>query len=155
MKLLLRNQQSPGDVLMLTAAVRDLHRAHPLKFQTAVDTRCAELWENNPHIAPLGAFGRPDRIIDCGYPLVHESNRRPFHFIHGFAQDLERQLGIQVPVSEFRGEIHLAPEEIAAPSPVASAGYSGRYWVVIAGGKSDFTTKWWHPDYFQCVVDHF
>ena len=48
MKLLLRNQQAPGDVLMLTAAVRDLHRAHPRKFQTAVDTACEELWENNP-----------------------------------------------------------------------------------------------------------
>jgi len=28
-KLLLVNNCSPGDVLMLTAAVRDLHKAHP------------------------------------------------------------------------------------------------------------------------------
>ena len=28
-KLILRNFQSPGDIVMLTAAVRDLHRAYP------------------------------------------------------------------------------------------------------------------------------
>ena len=28
-KLVLRNFQSPGDIVMLTAAVRDLHRAYP------------------------------------------------------------------------------------------------------------------------------
>jgi ADP-heptose:LPS heptosyltransferase len=37
-RLILRSFQSPGDVLMLTAAVRDLHRAHPGKFQTDVRT---------------------------------------------------------------------------------------------------------------------
>ena len=36
--LLLRNSQSPGDVMMLTAAVRDLYAQHPGKFRTAVAT---------------------------------------------------------------------------------------------------------------------
>ena len=36
--LLLRNSQSPGDVMMLTAAVRDLHAQHPGTFRTAVAT---------------------------------------------------------------------------------------------------------------------
>ena len=35
-RLILRSFQSPGDVLMLTAAVRDLQLAHPGKFQLAV-----------------------------------------------------------------------------------------------------------------------
>jgi ADP-heptose:LPS heptosyltransferase len=155
MKLLLRNHQSPGDVLMLTAAVRDLHRANPSQFITAVETNCPQLWENNPRVVPLGTMGPPDRVIDCGYPLIHESNRRPFHFIHGFAQDLERQLGVPVPVSEFRGDVHLGPKEVDEPSPVELAGYSGRYWVVVNGGKLDLTAKWWPSDYFQTVVDHF
>ena len=38
MNLLLRNRQPPGDVLMLTAAVRDLHRACPGAYSVAVDT---------------------------------------------------------------------------------------------------------------------
>ena len=26
------------------------------------------------------------------YPLIHESNQRPYHFIHGYAQFLDQQL---------------------------------------------------------------
>ena len=39
-KLILRNFQSPGDIVMLTGAVRDLHRAHPGEFQIDVRTSC-------------------------------------------------------------------------------------------------------------------
>jgi ADP-heptose:LPS heptosyltransferase len=37
-RLILRSFQSPGDVVMLTAAVRDLHRACPGRYQTDVRT---------------------------------------------------------------------------------------------------------------------
>lgn len=37
-KLILRNFQSPGDIVMLTAAVRDLHRTYPGEFITDVRT---------------------------------------------------------------------------------------------------------------------
>jgi ADP-heptose:LPS heptosyltransferase len=29
------------------------------------------------------------------------------------------------------------------------------YWIVVAGGKYDFTIKWWHFRRWQGVVDHF
>src|SRR4051812_12130965 len=83
MNLLLRNRQPPGDVLMLTAAVRDLHRSHPGAYCTAVDTACPALWENNPLVVSPGPGWVADRVIDCEYPLVHDANRKPFHFIHG------------------------------------------------------------------------
>ena len=52
--LLLRNSQSSGDVMMLTAAVRDLHAQHPGKFRTAVATSAEAIWENNPWVTPEG-----------------------------------------------------------------------------------------------------
>ena len=52
-KLLLKCGLSPGDVVMLTAAVRDLHRAHPRRFIIDVRTTAPELWENNPWITHL------------------------------------------------------------------------------------------------------
>jgi ADP-heptose:LPS heptosyltransferase len=158
-KLLLRNLQAPGDVVVLTAAVRDLHHANPGAFLTAVDTAFPELWENNPHVVCPEALGEPDRVIDCTYPLVAESNRRPFHFIHGFAQELERELNVRVPVGPFRGDIHLSDPERRLPSPaeaaLKAAGHDGGYWVVVAGGKFDYTAKWWDPAAYQAVVDHF
>jgi ADP-heptose:LPS heptosyltransferase len=52
-RLILQNHQSPGDVLMLSAALRDLHSARPEVFATDVRTPCPGIWENNPHITPL------------------------------------------------------------------------------------------------------
>src|SRR5436309_573741 len=46
-KLVLRSKLSPGDILMLTAAVRDLHLTYPNQFITDVRTPCPHLWENN------------------------------------------------------------------------------------------------------------
>ena len=43
-RLILSNRQSPGDVLMLPAAVRDLHRSYPGQFETDVRTSCPALW---------------------------------------------------------------------------------------------------------------
>jgi ADP-heptose:LPS heptosyltransferase len=153
--LLLRNRLAPGDVLMLTAAVRDLHRAHPGAYRTAVDTSCPPLWENNPLVTALAPGEVPDRVIDCEYPLIHQADRRPFHFIHGFVQDLEAKLGVPIPAGSFRGDLYLSAEEMRRPSPAAEAGHEGPYWVLVAGGKYDFTAKWWDPDAYQAVVDAF
>ena len=55
-RLILRSFQSPGDVVMLTAAVRELHAAYPGQFVTDVRTSAPALWLHNPHIT---------RIEDC------------------------------------------------------------------------------------------
>ena len=30
-----------------------------------------------------------------------------------------------------------------------------QYWIIVAGGKHDFTAKWWNPASYQRVIDHF
>lgn len=154
-RLIFKSFQSPGDIVMLTAAVRDLHRAHPGQFQTDVRTSADALWENNPHVVPLREGEAGVEALDMHYPLIHESNRRPYHFIHGYAQYLEQRLGVAVPVSEFRGDVRLSEEEKAAPCPGADLGVPEHFWILMAGGKYDFTAKWWNPNSFQAVVDHF
>ena len=47
-KLILTCSLSPGDIVMLTAAVRDLHQTYPNEFVTDVRTPCPAIWENNP-----------------------------------------------------------------------------------------------------------
>jgi ADP-heptose:LPS heptosyltransferase len=90
------------------------------------------------------------------YPLINQSNQRPLHFLHGYAEYLSAQLGIQVPLTEFRGDIHVSDQEKQWMHQVEEQfGYKGPFWVIIAGGKYDFTAKWWSPDFFQDVVSHF
>jgi ADP-heptose:LPS heptosyltransferase len=153
--LILRNFQSPGDVLMLTAAVRDLHRAHPGKYLTDVRTSASAIWEHNPNLTPLDERARGVRTIEMEYPLIHASNQRPYHFIHGFVQFLEEQLEVEIPVTDFHGEIHLSDEEMGWMSQVEELGLREPFWIVMAGGKFDFTAKWWNPKFYQTVVNHF
>lgn len=51
-QLMLKNHQSPGDILMLTALVRDLKIAHP-DYDIAVKTSADVLFDNNPNIVQI------------------------------------------------------------------------------------------------------
>ncbi|HWB12655.1 MAG TPA: glycosyltransferase family 9 protein [Pirellulales bacterium] len=154
-RLILKCPLSPGDVVMLTAAVRELHLAHPGKFRTDVRTPVPALWENNPYLTPLDENDPDVRVIEMHYPLIHQSNQSPYHFIHGYVQFLEKTLGVNIPVTRFKGDIHLAQQEIEWMSQVEEAGFRGWFWIIVAGGKYDFTAKWWSPIAYQRVVDHF
>jgi len=68
---------------------------------------------------------------------------------------LEQKLGVRIPATEFKGDIHLAPQEKRWMSQVEELGFRGRFWIMMAGGKFDFTAKWWNPAWYQRVVDHF
>lgn len=152
-QVIFKSFQSPGDVLMMTRAVADLHAAQPGEFQTDVRTSADAIWENNPHLTPLDE-GKPGvKTLAMHYPLIHQSNQRPCHFLHGYNQYLEQQLGLKIPVTKFHGEIHLAPSESEAPPPYIELGIPENFWIVVAGGKYDFTAKWWDPASFQEVVD--
>jgi len=155
-KLILRNQQSPGDVVMLTAAVRDLHLAHPGTFETDVRTSCDALWENNPWLTPLSDDEPRAEVIDCDYPLIHHSNERPVHFVRAFQAFLSEHLRVPIEPTAFKGDLHLSPEEKSWMSQVQEiTGAPVPFWIIVAGGKTDFTIKWWDQSRWQEVVDHF
>lgn len=141
---------------MLAAAVRDLHLTHPGQFMTDVRTACPALWENNPYISPLDENDADVELIQCEYPLINQSNQLPFHVIHGFRMFLEEKLGVQIQPQAFKGDIHISDLEKNWLSQVEETeGQGARFWIIISGGKLDYTAKWWDPDRSQQVVDHF
>jgi ADP-heptose:LPS heptosyltransferase len=153
-KLILRNTLSPGDILMLTAAVRDLHRNYEGQFLTDVRTSCRDLWAHNPFITPIDDNDPDARLVQCHYPLIHGSNAQPRHFVEGFIAYLNELLTLEIGLTDFNGDVHLSPEEKARPSAVAElTGIDAPFWVVAAGGKYDYTIKWWHFRRYQQVVD--
>jgi ADP-heptose:LPS heptosyltransferase len=154
-RLILRNHQSPGDIVMLTAAIRDLHRTYPNEFITDVRTPCAPIWENNPYITPLEE-GDGVEVVDCHYPLINRSDEAPYHFIHGFTEYLNDILGVRIRPTVFRGDVHISDLEKTWFSQVEEIlGDSKPFWIIVAGGKQDFTIKWWSQARYQQVVDHF
>jgi ADP-heptose:LPS heptosyltransferase len=155
-KLILKNWLSPGDIIMLTAAVRDLHLTHPGQFQTDVRTPCAALWEHSPHITRLDEKDSDVEEIQCEYPLINKSNHLPYHMIHGFRLFLQDKLGVNIEPHAFKGDIHISAQEKSWISQIEETeGRDARFWLIVNGGKNDFTAKWWDPDRAQQVVDHF
>ena len=141
---------------MLTAAVRAIHDCCPGDFLTDVRTSCPDLWSNNPYITPLEEAAPDVHTIECHYPLIHQSNQRPYHFIHGFIEYLAEKLHAPIAPLRFKGDIHLPANERLMPDKFVSLNLiAAPFWLIVAGGKFDFTTKWWAPDRYQSVVDHF
>lgn len=140
---------------MLTAALRDLHASYPGSFHTDVKTSGGVIWEHNPNVTRLEASADIEQI-SCAYPLIHRSNRTPHHFIHGFIQDLGDKLSVKIEPTEFKGDIHLSEDEKRWMSQVQEiTRIPVPFWIIGAGGKFDFTAKWWPVERYQQVVDHF
>ncbi|MBL9139948.1 MAG: hypothetical protein JNK85_29015 [Verrucomicrobiales bacterium] len=155
-QLVLRNSYSVGDIVMLTAAVRDLHACYPGQFVTDVRTSCAELWENNPHLTPLNESAPQVDGLECDYPLINRCNQAPYHCIHGFIEFLNAHLNLAIQPTAFHGDVHLSDIEKSWYSQVHElTGEDIPFWIVAAGGKFDVTIKWWSTDRYQAVVDHF
>jgi ADP-heptose:LPS heptosyltransferase len=165
-KVRLLNTQSPGDIVTLTAAVRDIKKHHGDNISIGIHPRtsCKELWEHNPYIDSISdedaekfpdsqAGGKDRPYLRMEYPLIHQSNATPHHFIHGFAAFLGEKLGMPFPLTEFKGDIHISSQEMAWISQVEETGHKGPFWIIVAGGKEDFTCKWWNPDWYQEVVN--
>src|SRR5258708_36831869 len=107
-KLILKSFLAPGDIVMLTAAVRDLHRCYPNQFVTDVRTRCPELWENNPHIIPL-SDGEPGvETIESSYPLINRANQAPYHCLHVSICFLNKRLGFSIKPTAFMSDFHFS-----------------------------------------------
>lgn len=139
---------APGDFLMMTCAIRDLHLQFPGEYVTEVNTRCRDIWRHNPHLSTTTIKQREHFTI--GYSAsINSSNQRKAHFATGFVQHLSEKLGRRVLLSDLKPDVHLTEaEEDPKNAPVR-----GDYWLVVSGGKSDYPAKIWDPAYFQAVVD--
>lgn len=142
--LLLRTDHAPGDDVAMTAAIYSLHRSHPGRYVTAVESKWPEVFAHNPDV--VAAESIPDaswNTVQMHYPAIHQSNDRGIHFMQGWCEHLEAALGIQVPLLTNRPRLYFDD----TPQPV------GDYWLVCSGGKRDFTNKLWGQHNYQEVVD--
>ena len=154
-KLMVSQHQSPGDIMMLTRAVDDLHRTYPGRFRTKMRTPCGELWQNNPYHSEDMDDNDPEAMwLACEYKLINTSNDGAHHFVHGFRRDLEAKLGIPINQSYAKGAVYLTDQEKHWFSQIhEKTGRPVPFWIIDAGSKSDYTAKQWSRARFQEVVD--
>jgi ADP-heptose:LPS heptosyltransferase len=166
--------QSPGDILVLTASIRDLKEKFP-NIHITMRTSSHEIWEHNPHVDAFGGYqgggknksssinvvGDLSKVkeggcveIEAHYPLINIANQCAKHFIYGFKEDLETKLGVSFDIKAFKCDIHLSGKEKTWQNQVQQTfNHSGKFWVINSGTKNDFPLKQWSRVRWQEVVD--
>ena len=166
-RLIIFQHMSPGDILMLTAFIRDLHRRYPHRFITDVrvrgkgagkgHTNSYELFDNNPNITPIN-IDDPDVLIWHAWysAFISKSNILNTHFINAYHNCFQKLTGLQVPLTEGKPHIVLSQQEKEWGSRVNEVYKTPRpYWIIDAGRKNDITIKHWEFARFQQIVDAF
>jgi len=152
-KFMLRFRMAAGDVTMLTALVRDIKLTYGDKYLIDVDTNYPALWHNNPYLTKMARNTVGLVSLDFNSRGTYRSSlgraRRGYHehFVTAFHREFARLTGIRVPCTAPKPDIHISEEEKKSPM------VSGRYWVIVPGGKSDMTTKIWPQHRYQEVVN--
>lgn len=147
----LRHTWALGDTVCVSALVRDLVLSYPDKFRLFISGPYVSFWKNNPYVSsakPTAEDISGARLVNLKYEdgIRAASRGERVHFLAWFHRDFQRHTGIAVPVHYPKGDIHLSDEE---RRPLVG----GRYWIVMAGGKNDMTTKWYPEARWQAVVD--
>lgn len=140
--VLLRTDQAPGDAVAMTAAIYSLHRAHPGRYLTSVESLWPGVFAHNPDLVPVTPGAS---LLHMHYPAINDSNRRAIHFMQGWCEFLGAALGVSVPLLTNRPHLYFDPYDHDFEV--------GDYWVVCSGGKRDFTNKLWGQHNYQSVVD--
>lgn len=161
-KVILVNHLSPGDVAVMTAAVYSLHKAHPGKYKTAVDTTANELFEHNPDVYPLEKAraemiqAQPENweVAYTNYDLINQCNQVAEHMMHGYCRFFENAWGINVPLATNRPMIYLSAEEKGwIPQVQEITGKPTKYALVCAGRKQDYSAKFAGTKTYQEIVN--
>ncbi len=173
-KLVLVQKQAPGDIMMATIALRDLHAAFPGRYLTDVRSPANDIFKNSPFITSIEIEDKtreqeiieelkadPEHspiaygdvlFVNLHYPMIHQSSMRGTHFADAMTEFLSKQLGVEIPRTGLRPELYLDEAEKTWASPVVrETGFEGKYWVINAGSKKDYSLKQY--PYYQEVVD--
>jgi hypothetical protein len=148
-KFILVHKLCPGDEVAALAIVRDIKRTYGDDILVDFRNNAPDLRANNPYLTPLSEADPSVQTIRLNYQEgIHSAGRgNKHHFMTWFHRDFEKKTGIHVPCWESKPDLHLSAE-LKERRPI-----SGRYWLVFAGGKTDYTIKIWDPDWFQEVID--
>lgn len=152
-KIILRQRQSPGDILTFSNAVGDLKRSYP-DWLIDVRSPCPEIWENNPHLTPLKEDEEGIEIFDIGYPDIHISGWNGLHFTDAFRNDIENKLGVKIKKTGIRPELYISDLEKSWYNQIhCEFKDDSPFWLINAGYKDDNELKFYHR--WQEVADLF
>lgn len=152
-KIIIKQHQSPGDILTLTACIRDLKLSYP---GWSIDVRCParEIFDNNPHITTL--TDEEAEVVEIKYDEINDCGWVQEHWTNAYRHDMEKKLEVKIKKTSILPELYISDLEKSWTPQV-----EGDYWVINAGRKQDNELKQYHRwqevvtlfnDYFKYKV---
>ena len=142
----LNDKQRLGDILAMTAGVRDFARAYP-NVKLGVKTGSYHIWDNNPYVDP--GFQEESAFVNVGLKwLTNKSNQVNWHMVNSFRLSMEVELGVKIDAGFTRPDVWMSREEVER-KPIVE----GPYWIITTGGEPGWPAKMYPMDRWQFVVD--
>jgi len=147
--IIFKNRQAIGDILMMSAGIRDFKKAFP-ESKIGVSTTASHIWDYNPYIDEIPIIDK-NNIIEIGPSyLTNASNRDDRHFANAFRISIEDKLLVSIPQGPIKPDIWMSEEEIVSPPLIEPP-----YWIITAGEKGDWTSKTYPFHRWQKIVNFF
>jgi len=136
-EIVFKNRQAIGDILTMTAGIRDFKNAFP-NTKVGVITTAMHLWDHNPNIDHN--FKDNEKILEIGPGFAtNKSNLLNLHMCNAFRTDIENKLHISFPQGPIRPDIWMTQDEYNRPPLI-----DGPYWLFIYGGEPGWPAKQYH-----------
>lgn len=139
--------QSPGNSVVLTTAVRDLKRANPDWKLNVGGGAVRDFFQNNPNIDSSVTEKTADKIVTAEYPFRGSMTK---HYLYSYTESICCQLGIRIRRGEFRPELFLSKSELSLPRKITEP-----YWVLNSGYRTNISAKYWGDEHFRQLVFEF
>jgi ADP-heptose:LPS heptosyltransferase len=150
-KVIIVQDQSPGDILTLTRALTDLHLTYP-EWEIDIRSPAGAIFENCPFLTPLKEDDPDVEQFRITYDEIHNSGWKGLHFADAFRLDMEMKLGVPITQTGLKPDLWLSDEEKLWFNQVhCDFLWDGPFWLLNAGRKDDNELKQYHR--WQEVVD--
>jgi ADP-heptose:LPS heptosyltransferase len=151
-KIIFKQWQAPGDLLMLSVALRDLHKSYPCCFETDVFSCYPEVFFNNPNIVWMPKNnGVP--MVDVKYDIIRDFLApKGYHFSDVFIFYLNELLCLNIQKTSMRPDIHLTENE-KSENLIERLKIKKPYWLINTGIKMDIPIKGYPPSMWQKVIN--
>lgn len=153
--ILIKCKYSPGDLLMLSVAIRDLHLNYPNEFKTEVFSYYPEVFYNNRFITKLSDKDKPLLTIDLDYgSYLRELRDKDYHFSDCFIKMFNDIFDLKIKKFYSNPCIHLTDEEKNRDYIINKYGeiFNLPYWLITPGIKVDIPLKGYPPDKYQEII---
>lgn len=139
---------APGDQVVLSALIRDLHHLYGRKHDFYVRTHHPDLWIDNPYVCGVNVDEKGMQhvgLVMQNWVKAARDGKYSGHYLTAYHAAFRILTQLDVRLTTAKPDLHV---------PQSSRLFSQPYWVIAAGCRDQMTTKLWPQEYWQQLVDY-